>query len=75
MSNWIDVKDRLPERTGPWPVCVTFTNQGVTEAGLAEYLDAGTWCLVNDSYFNPWAAYKVTHWIDWLPLPEEEPQP
>lgn len=70
MSEWISVKDRLPDETCPCVVYVPdWTGSGGGQMVLAAfYAKEGKFSVVS------WPGNQVTHWMPLLP-PSDEPSP
>lgn len=76
MSNWISVddKDNLPEDEGPWPVAVYFVKCDIFQGALATYYNRpDEWVIASDRDSDQWPEHKITHWLNWWPLPELPP--
>ena len=73
MSEWISVKDRLPEYMGEVLVIVSGKpHENITLDGayeIAEYDPVEGWIL---EMWPEWCSGVVTHWMP-LPEPQEEP--
>jgi hypothetical protein len=61
-TNWISVKDRLPEDDESYLVCDLVTGEYLPDRG---FIEDGVWHIFGDPEF------QVTHWMPFPPPPEE----
>ena len=72
MSEWISVKDKLPEVIGEEMLVVGSSGLGPEPyITLVEYLGNGHWGTTRDDELNGFNSRTITHWMP-LPLPPPE---
>ena len=72
MSEWISVKEKLPERIGEEMLAVGSSGLGPEPyITLVEYIGDGHWGTTRDDELNGFNSRTVTHWMLLPYLPAE----
>lgn len=69
MSNWISVKERLPDEEYDWVLAspVDYFNPQLRFVPCVVELRKGKWASSEYNDYEAWCNVKITHW---MPLPE-----